>query len=188
MRLLRKVYAKIRKCKYRALSGNYHQMEGKPAIYQPLLIMGTGNVFIGDRVSIGYESSPGFWNTYTYFDLRGTNGLIRIGHNVMLNNNTSMTADGAAIYIGANTIAGINLSIVSSDGHSINPASRHHGDFPRLSVTIGENVFLGDNVSILKGVHIGNNSVIGAHSVVTKDIPENVVAAGNPCRVLHLLH
>ena len=52
------------------------------------------------------------------------------------------------------------------------------------NVTIGENVWIGAGVVIVPGVHIGRNSVIGAGSIVTKDIPENVVAVGNPCRVL----
>jgi acetyltransferase-like isoleucine patch superfamily enzyme len=187
MGLLHNIYAKYRKYKFKMLSDKSQQMEGCPSLYQPVLIKGTGNIVVGSHVRIGHEESAGFWNTYTYFDVRGERGLIRIGDGVMLNNNTSLTADGATIEIGANTIAGINLSIATSDGHSINPLSRHKGVFPRLPVTIGENVFLGDNVVILKGVHIGQYSVIGANSVVTKDIPEKAVAAGNPCRVLHFL-
>jgi maltose O-acetyltransferase len=59
---------------------------------------------------------------------------------------------------------------------------------PKTSkVTIGKNVFIGSNVMILKGVIIGDNSVIGGGSVVVKSIPENVVAAGNPCKVIYML-
>ena len=68
--------------------------------------------------------------------------------------------------------------------HAIDPAVRSQGhDYP-VSITIGSNVWIGGSVVICPGVTIGDNTVIGAGSVVTKDIPSNVVAAGNPCRVI----
>jgi len=160
---------------------------GKPIINQPLLIKGEGKIIFEANVNIGYNNSQEFLSTYAYFDLRGKNSLISIGEGVYLNNNTCLTADEASIHIGRNTVAGVNLSVQTSDGHSINPTKRFAGNFPRLSVTIGENVFIGDNVIILKGVNIGKNTVIGAGSVVTSSIPENVMAAGNPCKVIRPL-
>jgi len=160
---------------------------GKPDLNQPLLIKGEGCVTFDQRVSIGYPYSQGYLNTYAYFDLRGADSMIKIGEGVMLNNNTSLTADRASIYIGKNTVAGLNLSVQTSDGHCLNPARRHNENIPRYTVIIGENVFIGDNVMILKGAKIGKNSVIGAGSVVTGTIPENVLAAGNPCRVIRPL-
>jgi galactoside O-acetyltransferase len=162
-------------------------VKGKPVLNQPLLIKGEGKVIFDDNVSIGYRFSQEFLCTYAYFDLRGSDSLIHIGENVMLNNNTCLTADEASIHIGKNTVAGVNLSIQTSDGHSLSPTKRHTANFPRYSVTVCENVFIGDNVIILKGVNIGMNSVIGAGSVVTSDIPENVMAAGNPCKVIRIL-
>jgi len=150
------------------------------------MIKGEGSIHIGEKVTIGYESSSGFWSTYAYFDLRG-NGDIRIGDDVIINNNVALTADGASIKIGSRTITGINLSIMTSDGHSLDPAHRHDGKYKCLPVEIGENVFIGDNVTILKGVRIGKNAVIGANSLVIKDIPENALAVGNPCNVLRIL-
>jgi acetyltransferase-like isoleucine patch superfamily enzyme len=187
MSLIIRIVAFLRKLYFRMLSDNYRQMTGIPILRQPLLIKGEGNVNIAEKVQIGYELSPGFWSTYVYFDLRGDGSLINLGDGVILNNNTSLTADGAGIYIGSNTVAGVNLSILTSDGHDLSPKMRHSGHFSRLSVRIGENVFIGDNVMILKGVFIGRNTVIGAGSIVTADIPENVVAAGNPCRVIRSL-
>lgn len=163
------------------------KVTGKPILNQPLLIKGEGNVIFENKVNIGYPLSQNFLNTYAYFDLRGENSMIRIGENVMLNNNACLTADEASIHIGKNTVAGVNLIIQTSDGHCLNPNKRHDSNFPRFTVTIGENVFIGDNVIILKGVNIGTNSVIGAGSVVTKDIPDNVMAAGNPCKVIRPL-
>lgn len=69
-------------------------------------------------------------------------------------------------------------------GHPIHPDSRNSGYEYGIDVTIGDNVWLEGNVAVVPGVTIGDNVVVGAGSVVTKDIPDGVVAAGNPCRVI----
>ena len=87
-----------------------------------------------------------------------------------------------SITIGANVKCGANTLITDSNWHAEDPRSGEPEP-----VSIGNNVWLGVNSVVLKGVTIGNNSLIGANSVVTRDIPENVVAAGNPCRVIKVL-
>lgn len=95
------------------------------------------------------------------------------------------------VTIGAATMLGANVTIADTDFHPLAPTNRRYNKDPdsivSAEVVIEENVFIGTNSIILKGVRIGRNSVIGAGSVVTKDIPANVVAAGNPCRVLRSL-
>jgi len=186
MSTLTNLHASMRRFHFKMLSGGYKQLKGSPLLRQPLMIRGDGLVSVGEKVQIGYESSSGFWNSYAYFDLRGK-GEIHIGNEVMINNNVALTADDASIEIGSHTVIGINLSIMTSDGHALDPAHRHDGPINCLPVCIGEHVFLGDNVTILKGVRIGRNTVIGANSLVTKDIPDNAIASGNPCNVLRLL-
>ena len=83
------------------------------------------------------------------------------------------------IKIGNNVRCGANTLITDSDWHMDDPRSG-----PNKDVVIGDNVWLGYGVKVLKGVHIGENSLIGIGSVVTKDIPANVIAAGNPCKVI----
>ena len=78
---------------------------------------------------------------------------------------------------------GPNVTIATA-GHPIEPSLRRQGMQYNMEVHIGNNVWLGAGVIVLPGVTIGENSVIGAGSIVTKDIPANVVAVGNPCRVL----
>ncbi|NLT04108.1 MAG: acyltransferase [Bacteroidales bacterium] len=162
-------------------------VSGRPDCKQPLLIRGEGRVQFAAGVRVGSKTYQGYLNTYGNFTVRGEESLIRIGEQVSLNNNASLTADRASIYIGKGTVTGINLSIHTSDRYNTDPVLRHMDQRPTHTVIIGENVFLGDNVMILKGVKIGNNAVIGAGSVVTHSIPENVLAAGNPCTVIRTL-
>ena len=69
-------------------------------------------------------------------------------------------------------------------GHTIDSEQRSRGLEIALPITVGDNVWIGTNVSVLLGVTIGSNTIIGAGSVVNKDIPDGVIAAGNPCKVI----
>ena len=110
------------------------------------------------------------------------------GHHVHLGNyvyaNFSLTlVDDGHIYIGDKVMIGPNVTIATA-GHPIDPELRCRNLQYNKDVYIGDNVWIGAGVVIMPGITIGKNSVIGAGSIVTKDIPENVVAVGNPCRVL----
>ena len=98
--------------------------------------------------------------------------------------NFNFTAvDDTHIYVGDYTMFGPNV-ILATAGHPILPELRTQAYQYNMPVHIGKNCWLGAGVIVLPGVTIGDNTVIGAGSVVTKDIPSNVVAVGNPCRVL----
>ena len=98
--------------------------------------------------------------------------------------NFNFTAvDDTHIYVGDYTMFGPNV-ILATAGHPILPELREEAYQYNMPVHIGNNCWLGAGVIVLPGVTIGDNTVIGAGSVVTKDIPSNVVAVGNPCRVL----
>lgn len=107
---------------------------------------------------------------------------VHLGNNVYINYN-SVLVDDAHIYIGDGTLIAPNVTIVAAS-HPISPKLRAEGYGCNEPVYIGKNVWIASNVTILPGVHIGDNSVIGAGAVVTKDIPANVIAVGNPARVL----
>lgn len=105
-----------------------------------------------------------------------------IGNGTFINHNAYFM-DGAKIKIGKNCFIGPNCGIYTAN-HPIIAEERNKGFELAEPVHIGDNVWIGADVTILPGVTIGENSVIGAKSVVTKNIPANVIALGNPCRVL----
>ena len=107
---------------------------------------------------------------------------IEVGESFFANYNCTII-DVAKVKIGDNCQLAPNVSIYTA-GHPVHPDSRNSLYEYGIGVTIGDNVWIGGNTVILPGVHIGSNTVIGAGSVVTKDIPDWVIAAGNPCRVI----
>ncbi|MDD7739964.1 MAG: sugar O-acetyltransferase [Fusicatenibacter sp.] len=107
---------------------------------------------------------------------------IEVGKNFFANYNCTIL-DVAKVKIGDNCQMAPNVAIYTA-GHPVHPDTRNSGYEYGIEVTIGDNVWIGGNTVICPGVHIGNNVVIGAGSVVTKDIPDMVIAAGNPCRVI----
>ncbi len=128
---------------------------------------------------LGKAGEGAFINPPFFCDY-GTN--IEVGDHFFANYNCTIL-DVAKVKIGDNVLFAPNVSIYTA-GHPIHPDTRNTAYEYGIHVTIGDNVWVGGNVVISPGVTIGNNVVIGAGSVVTKDIPDNVVAAGNPCRVL----
>lgn len=125
------------------------------------------------KVGEGTRIEPNFWCDYGY--------NIELGKNFYSNHNL-IILDAAKVKIGDNVFIAPNCNIYTAY-HPIDIIERNKGLEYALKVTIGNNVWIGGNVTILPGVTIGDNVTIGAGSVVTKSIPANVVAYGNPCRV-----
>lgn len=107
---------------------------------------------------------------------------VHFGKNVYANFNLTLV-DDTHIYVGDYVMIGPNVTIATA-AHPILPSLREKGYQFNKPVKIGKNCWLGAGVIVLPGVEIGENSVIGAGSVVTKNVPPNVVAVGNPCKVL----
>ena len=106
----------------------------------------------------------------------------KLGNHVYINHNC-VFLDAGGITIGDRVLIGPNVGIYTPE-HAFDPVLRAQGYEISEPVTIGDNVWIGGSVVILGGVTIGENTIIGAGSVVTHDIPANVIAVGNPCRVL----
>ncbi len=109
-------------------------------------------------------------------------GHCHFGDNVYGNFNLTLV-DDTDIYVGSYTMFGPNVTVATA-GHPINPLLREKGYQYNMPVHIGCNCWIGAGALIMPGITIGDNVVIGAGSVVVKDIPDNVVAVGNPCKVL----
>ena len=141
-------------------------------------------LIIGDNVylrsnSKGYHAGMPF-NTTILIDKAGAS--CEIGENCRLNG-VYIHAQ-KRIVIGRNTVIASGVNILDSNGHEVISTNRTVGrDIPQ-EIVIGENVWIGLNATILKGTHIGNNSVIAAGSVVKGNIPENVIVQGNPAKVI----
>jgi galactoside O-acetyltransferase len=182
-KLIRRCHTTFRVQYYKMISSNTY-IGSLPTLNQPVLFAGDGKISFEPNVTLGYPESPFFYNGYIYLDTRGKESEIKIGENTTINNNASLVADHARIKIGKNVLIGLSFEASTSDSHSLNPKKRLSPDYAKMNVTLEDNVFIGSNVIVLKGVSIGRNSVIGNGSIVTKSIPENVVAAGIPCRVI----
>ena len=176
------VFVKLRVLKYKWLS-NCKQICGKPVLFHPLLLAGKGKISFGENVQIGVINSPKYYSHYSYFEARNKESEITIGNNVAINNNCSIEAL-SKIIIKENVLIGVNCSIIDNDGHHLGIDERKSGVPKSETILIKKNVFIGDNVTILKGVTIGENSIIGNGSIVTKNILANVVAAGNPAQII----
>jgi acetyltransferase-like isoleucine patch superfamily enzyme len=114
---------------------------------------------------------------------------IRVGNRVGISGGSICAAK--LIEIGDDTLIGANVTIADTDFHSLHSMFRNVHEHPSVGIAevrIGRGVFIGTNAIVLKGVNIGDRAVIGAGSVVTRDIPADCVAAGNPCRVVRVLN
>jgi acetyltransferase-like isoleucine patch superfamily enzyme len=126
------------------------------------------------KVSSEFFIEPPFRCDYGY--------NISIGDNFYSNYNC-IILDCAPVTIGDNVLFGPNVSLFTA-GHPVHPLPRNEGIEYAFPITIGNNVWIGGGVIVNPGITIGDNVVVGSGSVVTKDIPSNVIAVGNPCKVL----
>lgn len=107
---------------------------------------------------------------------------VHFGKNIYANFNLALV-DDTHIYVGDYTQFGPNV-VLATAGHPVNPDLRERAYQYNAPIRIGRNCWLGANVVVVPGVTIGDNVVVGAGSVVTRDLPDNVVAVGNPCKIL----
>ena len=146
------------------------------------LIIGDGMIVVGDDVRIGRR------NTWIVGFKVSEGAELVIGDDVSVNYQTTISV-AKRVVIGSRSMIAGNVQIYDNVSHPIDPARRHEPF--RLDeadpVIIGENVWLGNRAIIMRGVTIGDNSVVAAASVVTKDVPANVVVGGNPATIIKQL-
>lgn len=155
-------------------------------LHVPLRSGGSGSLVIGTDNQFGYRPAPLLGSGEILLQPRSLDSEIIIGDANAFSNGVSLVAN-QRIEIGDRCQIGDLVAIYDCDFHEIAPTTRNRSAGLTSSVRIGNNVWLGSRVMVLKGVSIGDNSVIAAMSVVTKSVPPNCVAAGNPAKVIRVI-
>ena len=151
-----------------------------------------GELKIGDCFSCNNKTTSNSVGVFQpcFFNISSSGSRILIGNNVGISGSTLNASK--SITIGDNTIIGSGCLITDTDSHPIAAKLRNRPDYLRytksLPIVIGKDVFIGARSIIMKGVTIGDGAVIGAGSVVTKDVPSNAIVAGNPARIIRQIN
>ncbi len=144
----------------------------------------------GSNITLGYNVTLNSAKNSVTVGLSGPCTLVthRKGAEITVGDNSGASGlvlvAASKISIGNNVLIGSGCTIVDNDFHNADPKKRNDTEYSSRPVTIEDNVFIGFNCFILKGVTIGENSIIGANSTVINSIPKNSIAIGNPCKVV----
>ena len=141
----------------------------------PVIIRNSGTIDIGDQVILDSN-----WYKPIYIQLSRPEAKLTIENNAFINYGTEISLV-REVLIGAYSLIGIDCLIYDTDWHSLDGLDR---DVPVAPTRIGRGVWLGARVIVMKGVTIGDNTVVAANSAVTQDLPNNVLAGGSPARVI----
>jgi maltose O-acetyltransferase len=166
-----------------AAASTMRRVEGHARVVQPTVLHGPGLLSLGEGCQFGYERSPGYVGGVGYIDCRHPGAVISIGARTVLNNDFSITSESPqGISIGADCLVGVGVKIGDSDAHGIAPHERHGSHAVKAPIVVEDNVWLGNDTSVLKGVTIGRDSVVAAGAVVTRSVPAGTIVAGVPAR------
>ena len=154
--------------------------------YQKTVFTGKGSVILLNNVSIGYKLGGFYYQNVSEFQTRYEESQIIINENVAFNN-SCFVLSANKITIGSDCRIGANVMMMDFEAHGTNPLER--SKIGKIGeITLGNNVWIGNSVIILKNVKIGDNSIVAAGSVVLKGIyPPNTIIGGNPARVIAII-
>ncbi len=158
------------------------EVRGRPQLRSPAVLAGAGTVTFHGEVIVGWEQGPGFLSGYSYVEARNPGAEIAFGEGTHLNNGVTVVSEQPGISIGRRCVIGPGVHIYDSDFHSLDAVDGRAAPPARGRVEIGDDVFLGTNAIVLKGVTIGTGSSVGAGAVVAEDVAPHTVVAGNPAR------
>lgn len=189
LKLISKI-AKLKRNGYKAqalitvwLNKEAYQIGKACRMHVPVKMNGSGRIVINPSVCFGYHLAPKTGGGLILIQPRTLSSEITIGRGTTLGNNLSIISC-SNISIGEDCQIGEQVTIYDSDFHEISPETRNRSSGESLPVKIGNNVWIGSRVLILKGVTIGDHSVIAAGSVVTKSIPTRTLAGGGPAKAI----
>ena len=151
----------------------------------PIRIDGKGVVEIGQQSNLGYRLAPRFGNGEILMQARESDALVLIGGKCSFSNNIFIIAR-TRVELGARCLVGDRVTIMDADFHEIDPEVRKNNGGPgeTEAVSIGKNCWIGSDAMILKGVTVGDGSVIAPKSVVTKSFPARSIIAGSPAKLV----
>ncbi len=165
----------------------------RPRARQDVWLRGAGTISFGRQCQFGWKQSPSYSSSYAYLEARRPGSRIQIGENCVFSNDVALIAESEGIEpgirIGDRAVVGSRFRCYDSDFHSLDARLRHVDKAASVApVAIGNDVFIGENVMILKGTILGDRCVVGAGSVVTGHFPNDSILAGNPAKVIRSLH
>jgi maltose O-acetyltransferase len=169
-----------------AIAGTKLETGRKVCFDVPVRAHGEGSVAIGDGVNIGTSQAVCYGSGQVMLQARGPEAQLRIGPGTATNNNVAIYAT-ESVELGRDCLLAELVTIYDSDFHELAPALRRTSAGPSAPVRIGDRVWLGSRVMVMKGVEIGDDSVIAAGAVVTSSIPASVLAGGVPAKVIRPL-
>ena len=161
--------------------------EGRKSInlLTPTQFKGHGRIVLSNTAVFGVPRSPGHHGC-SYIESRTPNSLIQIGAGTVFNNRAFILSEGASVTFGERVLVGPELHVADSNSHQLDVPNRARPDDRPRPVVIGDDVFIGSRVTILKGVRIGKGCIVSAAAVVASDFvaPDYSVVAGNPARIV----
>jgi acetyltransferase-like isoleucine patch superfamily enzyme len=162
--------------------------QGQPPrlnLLAPTVFKGRGCVRVAATALLGWSNSP-FSYRCSYFEARNQGAVIEIGDRTTINNAAVLIAEGAGIRIGARCLIGTELQVMDTNAHELEIGRRHMADSQTRQVIVGDDVFIGSRVTLLKGCRIGDGCVIAAGAVVPPgfEAPAMSIVGGNPACVV----
>jgi maltose O-acetyltransferase len=154
-------------------------------LLSPVVFKGSGRVRVSATTLFGWTKSPFSYRT-SYVEARNPQALIEIGERTTINNAAVLLAEGAGIKIGARCLIGTEWQVMDTNAHELDLDRRTEADSQTKQVVVGDDVFIGSRVTMLKGCRIGNGCVVAAGSVVSPGFyaPSMSIVAGNPARIV----
>ena len=154
-------------------------------LLSPTVFKGGGRVRVAATALLGWGNSP-FSHRASYIEARNEGALIEIGEKTTINNAAVLIAEGAGIRIGARCLIGTEFQVMDTNAHELEMGRRHEADSCTRQVHIGDDVFIGSRVTLLKGCRLGDGGGVAAGAAVSRGFEEPAlsVVAGNPARVV----
>lgn len=185
MSLIRSIKKRYAMCLLRLRGGRMVTVHRKVRLSVPIRVIARGPIVIGEQVSLGVAGAAQYGKGDVMLQTRTADARITIGRNCAFSNNVTLIATQSIVF-GEFCMVGDMVAVYDSDFHGVAPDRRDTAG-KSAPVCIGDRVWIGSRAMVLKGVTIGDDSVVAAGAVVTRDVPPNTLVAGVPAKVIRNL-